>query len=61
MQGVQVQSLVRELRSHMPWGAAIKKGKKKVKLSWLRTLKETFFTPKDKKMGRIFGINVNNI
>ena len=26
--GVQVQSLVRELRSHMPWGAAIKKGEK---------------------------------
>ena len=27
--GVQVQSLVRELRSHMPWGAAIKKGENK--------------------------------
>ena len=28
MQGVRVQSLVRELRSHMPWGAAIRKEKK---------------------------------
>ena len=32
MQGVQVQSLVRELRSHVPWGVA-KKQKKQMTLN----------------------------
>lgn len=33
----------------------------KVKLSWPRTLKEIFFTLKDQKMGRKFGISINKI
>ena len=26
LQGAQIRSLVREIRSHMPWGMAIKRG-----------------------------------
>ena len=32
MQGAQVQPLIRELRSHVPWGAAKKKKKKMLRL-----------------------------